>query len=151
MKKWYEKVYIYELIVVAADGTLLRYIGHTENINARMSRHKNDYKRWILCLTTKYCWSAQVVEHEGWTYNILDELYDVSGEEVSRIEGEYQAKTPCVNYNRAGRTRAEHYRDNRARCLAESARCHSRRVKCSECNLTLTRGNLNRHVKNKHR
>ena len=91
------------------------------------------------------------MEHEDWTYNILDELYDVSGEEVSRVEGEYQAETPCVNYNRAGRTRAEHYRDNRKRCLAESARCKRRKVKCDKCNLTLTRGNLNRHVKNKHK
>ena len=151
MKEWYEKVYIYELIVVASDGTLLCYIGHTENIKKRMSRHKNDYKRWILGRTQKYCWSAQVVEHEGWTYNILETIYDVSGEEVSRIEGKYQATRPCVNFNQAGRTRAEYYRDNRTRCLAESARCHRRKVKCDECNLILTKGNLPRHIKNKHK
>jgi hypothetical protein len=147
MKNWYEKVYIYELIVVASDGTLLRYIGSTGNIKARMSRHKSEYKQWVLGRTTKYCWSAQVVEHEGWTYNILETVYDVSREQLSRMEGEYQAKLPCVNFNRAGRTRAEYYRDNRSRCLADSARCHKRRVACNTCGLSLTRGNLNRHVK----
>lgn len=151
MKKWYDVVYIYEIIVVTSDGTLLCYIGSTDNIAARMSRHKSEYYMWMLGRTEKFCSSALVVEHEGWTYNILETIYDVTDKQLSKIEGKYQATRPCVNFNRAGRTRAEYYRDNRARCLAEKARLAKRKVTCDDCGLCLTRGNLNRHIKNKHK
>jgi hypothetical protein len=132
------------------------YYGSTsQTLSQRMTDHRADYKRYlaghyhwvtsfhIMCFEDAYIEMCRVVE-----YDVKQELHAV---EMSCIR-----ENKCVNKVQPGRTREQHYIDNRATLLkhqAEYDATHSEQIKkhkkekhnC-ECGGYFTNGHKSRHL-----
>jgi len=111
-------VYIYKLIKKDALNDDMVYIGSTENINVRMSRHKincNNIK------SHKYNYKVyKYIRDNGgwneWTHEIIDEVEVALREDAARYEGEYIIKYDAINKLNdivPGRTNKERYERNK--------------------------------------
>lgn len=88
------------------------YIGSTtQSLAVRLAKHKTP--------TNKYCSSTEILKYPD-AYIELIELFPCnSKEELNRKEGEHIRSSNCVNKNIAGRTREEHYQDNKDKLLEQ--------------------------------
>jgi hypothetical protein len=92
-------VYIYKLIKKDAINDDMIYIGSTEDIKDRMSKHKhscNNIKNQSYnCKVYKY-----IRDNGGWDewkYEIIDEVEVDDREDATRYEGEYIIKYDAIN------------------------------------------------------
>lgn len=91
----------------------LVYIGSTCNtLSRRMVQHRMAYNRYLKG-TGNNVTSFKVLE-AGEAYIELIEAYPCSSRmELNRREGQIMRETECVNKHIAGRTKQEHYQDNK--------------------------------------
>jgi len=81
------------------------YIGKTEQtLNTRLSKHKCD----------KRCMSREILKNGDYKIVLIEETHDESRERY------YIENTQCVNKNIPGRTRKEHYQDNKYTIINKS-------------------------------
>mgnify|MGYP000099865419 FL=1 len=110
-------VYIYKLIKKDALNDDMVYIGSTEDINDRMSKHKyscNNIKNQSYnCKVYKY-----IRDNGGWDewkYEIVDEVEVALRNDAARYEGEYIIKYDAINKLNdivAGRTIKQYQKEN---------------------------------------
>mgnify|MGYP000392109962 CR=1 FL=1 len=87
-------------IVDNTNGNI--YIGKTETtLTIRLAGHKYDYK------VGKYCSSQEILKNGDYDIELIEETEDKSRERY------YILNTECVNKQIPGRTRKEHYQDNK--------------------------------------
>jgi len=92
-------VYIYKLIKKDAINDDMIYIGSTEDINDRMSKHKYS------CNNIKHCkYNYKVYKYirdnggwNEWKYEIIDEVEVALREDAGIYEGEYIIKYDAIN------------------------------------------------------
>jgi predicted GIY-YIG superfamily endonuclease len=92
-------VYIYKLIKKDAINDDIVYIGSTDDIEARMSKHKyscnnikqRDYNRKV------YKYIRDNGGFDEWTYEIIDEVEVALRNDAARYEGEYIIKYDAIN------------------------------------------------------
>jgi hypothetical protein len=89
------------------------YIGSTvERLSARMSKHRAQYK-FYKNGKGHYYTSFKMLDYPDAYIELLEKHPCLCREELERLEGQYiRAEPNAVNKIIAGRTRAEHYRDN---------------------------------------
>jgi hypothetical protein len=106
----YSKGKIYAIRCTDSDDV---YIGSTvESLSKRMSGHRTDYKS-----KPNKC-RSHILIGRGTAYIELVEDFPCDNvEQLRKREGEIIRSRVCVNRCVAGRTKEEHYRDNRDRFL----------------------------------
>ena len=110
-------VYIYKLIKKDALNDDMVYIGSTEDIKYRMSKHKircnniNSHKNNLKV----YKYIRNNGGWDAWTYEIIDEVEVALRNDAARYEGEYIIKYDAINklnVGVAGRTNKEYRKQN---------------------------------------
>jgi hypothetical protein len=87
-------------IVDNTNGNI--YIGKTKGqLNQRLWEHKGDFNRG------KYCSSQEILKNGDYKIELIEETHDENRERYWIIN------TECVNKIIPGRTRKEHYQDNK--------------------------------------
>ena len=94
----------------------LQYIGSTaQELSQRLAGHKKNFK----CFNNpenkfnKYCASYEVLKFEDYRIDLLENYSCSSKSDLNKREGEYIKNNICVNKYIPGRTKKEHYQDNR--------------------------------------
>lgn len=92
------------------------YYGSTcQLLSKRMSKHRNDYKQWkngkkgmttVYNLFEKYC-------VENCKIYLVEDFPCERKDQLEKREGEIIKSNDCVNKTIAGRTKKEHYEDNK--------------------------------------
>ena len=124
--------YIYCIWVKTEDG-VLRYYGHTENMNVRKGKHVNKHKMWVaagkpekLCDASKGTTrSVYILDHEDWRMDVVDTIECETKDEARTLEGKWILENDCVNMYVAGRTKKEYgkqYNENHREQRAETAK-----------------------------
>lgn len=98
---------------IRSHNTDLIYIGSTTQLlNKRFSKHKCDYKNYLLG-KYHYVTSFEIFKYDD-VYIELIEYYPCNNiEELCKREGELIRIHNCVNKNISGRTKKEYYEENR--------------------------------------
>ena len=92
-------VYIYKLIKKDATNDDIVYIGSTEDINDRMSKHKHSCNN-LNSYKSNYKVYKYIRENGGWdewTYEIIDEVEVALRDDASKYEGDYILKYDATN------------------------------------------------------
>ena len=91
------------------------YIGSTCNtLTKRLSQHKNNYTSWKRATSKKYMASYKILQYPDYYIELVEEFKCNNKMELNRREGEIIRTTPnYVNVCIAGRSKAEHWQDNR--------------------------------------
>ncbi len=93
------------------------YVGSTtkQYLSQRMDKHRECYRQWKKT-SERFITSFLIFDEYG-LENCFIELLEAkecnSKDELRKIEGKYIRELECVNKVVAGRTRKEHYRENR--------------------------------------
>ena len=146
------------------------YIGSTvQTLAQRMTGHRRSFKRYRGG-NRPYVSSFEILKHPDAYIELLEACPCDTKAELHRREGQLIREMPCVNKRIPGRTRAEHYVDNRE-VLKEQARQYqvdnrevlkekdrqyyvdnrgaiNEKVTCA-CGCKTSRGNLHRHQRTK--
>ena len=103
----YSKGKIYRIV---SDKTDEVYIGSTvQTLERRFIVHKSYFK------TSRYCSSAEILKHGDARIELIRDFPCNSEQELEKEEDKYILDCcKVVNCNRASRTRAEYYQENRA-------------------------------------
>jgi len=115
MVKDYSKGKIYRIV---SDKTDEVYIGSTvETLERRFSIHKSYFK------IGRYCSSAEILKHGDARIELIKDFPCNSERELAKEEDKYILDCcKVVNCNRASRTVAEYYQENRAEIAAQQKR-----------------------------
>jgi hypothetical protein len=156
------KWFVYVIWARDEEGNEVRYYGHTKDMKDREDKHVNSYNAWVRAgrpdkvraNVSGSCSSVFVIDMGGWSMDVLHEL-DCDEEEASRVEGNYIRYNKCVNRCVAGRTRQQHYQDNRehfkqkyqANKAAISSK-NAKKVSCP-CGALVGPNNMSNHLKTK--
>ena len=111
-----------KIYTIRSHKTPLVYVGSTIEplLSNRLSKHKGHYKRYKNG-SKKYCASFDILEIDEDCYIELYEDYPCENRRLlRRREGQVIRELDCVNKVVAGRTRKEHYDENKDRLLAVS-------------------------------
>ena len=120
MDNGYERGKIY---VIRSHKTPLIYVGSTIEplLSNRLSKHKGHYKRYKNGRNVSYCASYDIIEIDEDCYIELYEDYPCENrQQLRKREGQVIRELDCINKVVAGRTRKEHYNENKERLLAIS-------------------------------
>ena len=105
---------IYKLV-----GGGLTYYGSTKSsLGTRKSKHKNDYKNFLLgkkCYISAY----DILEKGDFNIELVEIVEDLDNLQIR--EGFYIKNNECVNKYVAGRTKQEYYEDNEEKMKAYKA------------------------------
>ena len=103
----YSKGKIYKIFPVCEHDEGDIYIGSTTRpLSERMNRHRNDFKKNIVCCSSKILFDKYGLSN---CKIVLIEEYSCDNkEQLKRKEGEFQQLQKCVNRCVAGRTRQEY-------------------------------------------
>ena len=92
------------------------YIGSTTSptLAIRMSKHRNDYKRYLEGLT-RYVTSFELLKFDDARIYLIEKYPCKDIDELNAREGYWQREfwTQCHNKNLAGRGRKQYYEDNK--------------------------------------
>ena len=110
-----------KIYCIRSHKTDLIYIGSTcQPLYKRLNEHKKHYKAYIQNGKNKYS-SYKIYELDDTPYIELIINYPCSSKnELNREEGVYIRSMDCVNRNVVGRTKKEHYDDNKERILKKN-------------------------------
>jgi len=96
------------------------YIGSTiQTLSQRMTDHRADYKQY-LNKNPRYVTSYEILQYNDAYIELLFEGEFESRNALDRKEGEYQRSMDCVNKRIEGRTKQEHYEDNKEEILVKN-------------------------------
>jgi hypothetical protein len=133
------------------------YIGSTAeiNLNNRLRSHAISYTKYLKT-GGHYLSSFDVLEHNAYTIEQIEEYPCESRQELCAREGELQLLFRCVNKNFAGRNAKSYYKDNQERIIESSKQYklkHSEKynalITCACCNHTYKFSNKYYHKKSK--
>ena len=134
---------IYKIVSSECDGC---YIGSTtQQLSIRFSEHKSHYKRYSVGNELYYT-SFEVLKFADANIELIHEGVFDSKQDMIQLEGEVIRTTPnAMNKNVAGRTKKEHYNDNR-----EAIRAYQKtQCTCPICGSKYTLPAKSRHHKTK--
>jgi len=115
MKVDYSKGIIYAIRSYSTDDV---YIGSTcSTLTKRLSEHKKDYEIWLK-KDYKYVTSYEVLKHDDYYIELVEECPCENKAQLNRREGEVIRSVTCVNKCVAGRTPAEWNKDNAQKVAA---------------------------------
>lgn len=98
-----------------------QYIGSTcQKLSSRLSGHRRSYNTYIKGNTKTYCTSYKIIEDGNYKIELIINYSCNSKEELTAKEGEYIRQLKCVNNIIPGRTRKQHYEDNKEKLLKKS-------------------------------
>ena len=104
---------IYKIVDV---GYNKQYIGSTtENLSMRMARHRNEYRRYKDGKINKTM-SFDLFDEYGLDcckIELIENAKCETKEELLKKEGEYIRSINCINKSLVGRSKKEHYEDNK--------------------------------------
>jgi hypothetical protein len=113
------------------------YVGSTtkQYLSQRMDKHRSQYKYWKTKQITYM--SSYILFEEYGLENCFIELLEAkelnSSDELKQVEGEYIRELNCVNKIVAGRTRKQHYDENKGQLsLKAKSRYEINKDKVSE-------------------
>lgn len=102
-----------KIYAIRSHQTDLVYIGSTtQPLSKRLAEHKHKTK-------TKNISSKQLFSYEDVYIELIEDYPCETKEQLNRREGEIIRNTNCVNKRIAGRTKKEHYEDNRETLIQE--------------------------------
>jgi len=158
--------YVYVIWARDEDGEEVRYYGHTHDMEERKDHHVQSYNAWVRAgrpvrihdSGQHGCRSVFVLDMGDWKIEVLHEL-DCDQEEASRVEGNYIRYNKCVNRSVPGRTRQQHYQDNRDSLLQKQRQYYydnretlnskkAEKVSCP-CGTLVRRSDISTHLKSK--
>ena len=139
-----------------------KYIGSTcKTISQRLKQHEYDYKRYLND-KFNYIKSFDILQLDDYTISLLEKVNCDTQEELNAFEGHYikKFKDFAVNKMVMGRTRKQHYQDNKEEIqeyqkqykldnkviLNEKQR---EKILC-DCGIQYTKANKARHMKTTH-
>ena len=97
-----------KIYMIKSKQTDKVYIGSTiKTLNIRFRGHK----------TLKDCTSQEILKYSDAKIELIECYECENKEQLTRREGEYIKKYNCVNERIAGRTRQEHYQENKEELL----------------------------------
>ena len=134
---------IYKIVSSECDGC---YVGSTtKQLSTRFSDHKSSYKRYLSGKGGYYT-SFEVLKFVDASVELIHEGVFDSRKDMEHLEGELIRTTPnAMNKNVAGRTKKEHYHDNR-----EAIRAYQKtQCTCPICGSKYTLPAKSRHLKTK--
>ena len=137
----FENSKVYKIV---DNTTGLIYVGSTtQELNIRLSKHKSDYKRYLVG-NYHFVTSFKVLENNDFDIHLI-RSYDFDNKiDLLAKESFYIKKLNCVNKNIAGRTQAEYRIENRFELnIKQNAVCM-----CA-CGCSYTKVNKLRHLKSK--
>ena len=104
-----------KIYMIKSPQTNMCYIGSTkQTLEKRLKQHCNAYNCWSKNNDKHYCTAYDVIKFENPYITLLEELENVTKQQLCRKEGEYIRNTMhCVNQIIAGRTRKECYETNK--------------------------------------
>lgn len=150
------------------------YIGSTiDTLARRMVGHRQAYKRHQNG-KTNFVSSFNIIKYDDAYIELMEECKCENKAQLHKREGQLIRENACVNKLIAGRTKAEHYQDNKEAILEQKKQYHqdnkgrkkeynkqyreankekirekkSKKFNC-ECGNTYTRGHKARHMKTK--
>ena len=93
----------------------LVYVGSTtQSLSKRLAEHRMKYKQWKRDRHGSNITSYRIFEEtDNYRIQLIEFCPCNSREELHRAEGKYIIKMDCINKKVAGRTRREHYQDNK--------------------------------------
>lgn len=110
MQKIYQVGKVYAIRSFQTDEI---YIGSTFNpLFKRLSQHKLDYKKYK---NEKYPYvtSFEILKHDDAYIELIEEYQDLTKEQLNQHEGRHIRNNNCVNKCIMGRTKLQHYNDNK--------------------------------------
>ena len=116
----YQNGKIYKIVDVGYNKC---YIGSTcESLSQRMARHRKDFKRWQEGKRNSYSLFGIFDEFglDNCRIELLEKYEAEDKETLRKQEGFYIKQLDCVNKMVAGRTRIQHYEDNKEKVLLQS-------------------------------
>ena len=104
-----------KIYCIECNITGKKYIGSTcKTLSQRLKQHESDYKRY---LNDKYSYvtSFDILQLDDYTISLLEKVNCDTQEELNVFEGHYikKFKDFAVNKMVMGRTRKQHYQDNK--------------------------------------
>ncbi len=109
--KIHKKAYIYG---IHTNNSKDMYVGSTtKSLEHRLKNHEWRYKRYLKDDTEKYISSYEVLKQGDYYIELIDELDNVSKEDIYKTEGYYIKLFRCVNQTVAGRKPEEYREENR--------------------------------------
>ena len=106
-----------KIYTIRSHITPLVYVGSTiePRLSNRLGAHRRNYKQYKNN-TSRYCTSYDIFEVDENCYIELYENYPCENKaQLDRREGEVIRELDCCNKVVAGRTRGEHYQDNKGK------------------------------------
>lgn len=167
------KAYIY---CIRSPHTDEIYIGSTiQKLSKRMGGHREKYKKYLNGLS-HYVTSYRILEYGDAYIELIETIEVEDKQELRKIEGQYMRNNnKCINKCIAGRTKQEHYEDNRDKIIKKKKEHYEdnkksivekqkkyyenkkdwiaekrKEVKLCECGKTYTVHHKLRHVKSKY-
>ena len=112
----FENSKVYKIV---DNTTGLIYVGSTtQELNVRLSKHKSDYKRYLVG-NYHFVTSFKVLENNDFDIHLIRSYEFDNNIDLLAKEGYYVKKLNCVNKNIAGRTGAEYYLENKVELVAK--------------------------------
>ena len=102
-----------KIYMIKSPQTNMCYIGSTkQTLEKRLKQHCNAYN--VHNADKPYCTAYEIIKFENPYITLLEEMQNVTKQELCRKEGEYISNTlNCVNKIIAGRTKPEYYELNK--------------------------------------
>ena len=153
IKRYNGKIYS-----IRSHQTDLIYIGSTTEtrLSARLSKHKAQYN-FYNNNKGHYYTSYEILKFDDAYIELLEEVENVTKNELQRLEGEHIRQNKCVNKFIAGQTRKEHYINNKDKysekhkeyykANKDKINTKSNQIYICSCNKSLSIGNKARHDK----
>jgi len=134
-----------KIYVIKSDSTDKVYVGSTtERLSIRMSKHKCKYKRYLL-KKSSYVTAFQILKFNNAYIEILESFPCNIREDLLKREGHYIKSLNTVNTCVAGRTRKQHYLDNKEKIALDT----KEKRQCLNCNRYVRKHGLRRHERSK--
>lgn len=117
----YQQSKIYKLW--SPSKNLVYYGSTVQTLAQRLTKHKNHYKTYEK--TNHYYSSFIILECEDYKIELIEEYPCNNKEQLLKKEGEYIRTNECVNFEIAGRTNKEYYKDNKEKYIERSKKYYN--------------------------
>jgi len=144
--------YIYK-IYDNTNGNI--YYGSTkESVSRRMTKHRNNYKRYIIEGKGNYTKSFDIFRNMDYSYSVVEKVEFNDKYELKTKERFYIENNECINKEIPNRTmkeynqdKKEHYKEWREKNKDRISEKRKKKGKCPNCDKEMRLNNIPRHIK----